>query len=35
MCDDISDLTVAFTEIGNNFVYLHGLHFHVSFLYIY
>ena len=30
-----SRLIVAFTEIGNNFVYLHGLHFPVSFLYTY
>jgi hypothetical protein len=28
-------LNVAFTEIGNNFVYLRGLHFPVSFLYMY
>jgi superfamily II DNA or RNA helicase len=28
-------LDVAFTEIGNNFVYLHGLHFPASFLYMY
>ena len=28
-------LGVAFTEIGNNFVYLRGLHFPVSFLYMY
>ena len=29
------DLIVAFTQIGNNFVYLHGLHFPASFLYMY
>ena len=28
-------LGVAFTEIGNNFVYLRGLHFPASFLYMY
>ena len=28
-------LAVAFTQIGNNFVYLHGLHFSASFLYMY
>ena len=28
-------LGVAFTQIGNNFVYLHGLHFPASFLYMY
>ena len=28
-------LGVAFTEIGNNFVYPHELHFPVSFLYMY
>jgi integrase/recombinase XerD len=28
-------LDVAFTQIGNNFVYLHGLHFSASFLYMY
>ncbi|MGC1932637.1 MAG: hypothetical protein WA667_26995 [Candidatus Nitrosopolaris sp.] len=27
-------LTVAFTQIGNNSVYLHQLHFLASFLYI-
>src|SRR5215468_9118384 len=26
---------VAFTQIGNNFVYLRGLHFPASFLYMY
>jgi len=28
-------LLVAFTKIGNNFVYLHELHLPVSFLYMY
>jgi hypothetical protein len=25
--DDIKDVIVVFTQIGNNFGYLHGLHF--------
>ena len=31
----LKEVIVAFTEIGNNLVYLHGLHFPASFLYMY
>jgi alkanesulfonate monooxygenase SsuD/methylene tetrahydromethanopterin reductase-like flavin-dependent oxidoreductase (luciferase family) len=30
-----TSVIVAFTQIGNNFVYPHGLHFPASFLYMY
>ena len=32
---EIVPLVVAFTKIGNNFVYLHELHLPVSFLHMY